>query len=102
VLRPGGEVSVFLKATPLVILLNEVGSWARRGSPNYVDCSSTPRCRTAAIRWGPRYLALRVGDMSTTAAFVALGQKLARVCFALLKTGTDFNPAVSEMVCPRE
>ena len=42
--------------------------------------------------WEPYYLSLRARGMSTTAAFVALDRKLARVCFALLKNGTDFNP----------
>ncbi len=41
--------------------------------------------------WEPYYLALRARGMSTTAAFVALGRKLARVCFALLQNETDFN-----------
>lgn len=44
------------------------------------------------LLWEPYYLALRSRGLSTTAAFVALGRKLARVCFALLKNGTDFNP----------
>ena len=43
--------------------------------------------------WEPYYLALRSRGLSTTAAFVTLGRKLARVCFALLKNGTDFNPS---------
>lgn len=38
--------------------------------------------------WVPCYLAMRTRGMSTTAAFVALGRKLARVCFALLRNGT--------------
>ena len=42
--------------------------------------------------WEPYYLALRARGMSTTAAFVALGRKLAKVCFALLRKNTDFNP----------
>ncbi len=37
-------------------------------------------------------MALRQRGLRTTAAFVALGRKLARVCFALLKKGTEFNP----------
>jgi transposase len=41
--------------------------------------------------WEPYYLALRTRGMSTTAAFVALGRKLAKVCFALLANETDFN-----------
>lgn len=42
--------------------------------------------------WESYYLALRQRGLSSTAAFVALGRKLARLCFALLRAGTDFNP----------
>lgn len=42
--------------------------------------------------WESHYLALRQRGLSSTAAFVALGRKLARLCFALLRAGTDFNP----------
>ena len=42
--------------------------------------------------WEPYYLTLRARGFSTTAAFVALGRKLARVCFALLQNEADFNP----------
>ena len=41
--------------------------------------------------WKSYYLALRARGMSTTAAFVALGCKLARVCFASLQNEIDFN-----------
>ena len=41
--------------------------------------------------WEPYYLALRERGFSTTAAFVALGRKLARVAFALLQKNVDFN-----------
>lgn len=44
--------------------------------------------------WEPYYLRLRQRGLSTTAAFVALGRKLARLCFALLRNGTDFNPEI--------
>ena len=50
--------------------------------------------------WEPYYLALRQRGLSVTAAFVALGRKLARVCFALLKNGTEFNPNLRSEACP--
>ena len=49
--------------------------------------------------WEPYYLALRQRGLSSTAAFVALGRKLARLCFALLRTGTDFNPELRLRAC---
>ncbi len=49
--------------------------------------------------WEPYYLALRARGMSTTAAFVALGRKLARVCFALLQNGTEFNSNFCQKGC---
>jgi hypothetical protein len=41
--------------------------------------------------WEPYYLALSEQGFSTTAAFVALGRKLARVAFALLQRNVDFD-----------
>ena len=49
--------------------------------------------------WEPYYLRLRQRGFSTTAAFVALGRKLARVCFALLRNQTDFNPDLQPGAC---
>ena len=42
--------------------------------------------------WEPYYLALRERGLSSTAAFVALGRKLARLCFVLLRTEAGFDP----------
>lgn len=42
--------------------------------------------------WVPYHLTMRTPGMSTTLAFVALGRKLARVSFALLRNGTGVNP----------
>lgn len=42
--------------------------------------------------WEPYYLALRERGLSSTAAFVALGRKLARLCFVLLRKEADFDP----------
>jgi transposase len=49
--------------------------------------------------WEPYYLRLRQRGLSSTAAFVALGRKLARLCFALLRNGTDFNPDIHRGTC---
>ncbi|MEO8316410.1 MAG: hypothetical protein ABI645_16655 [Pseudomonadota bacterium] len=37
--------------------------------------------------------------MSSTAALVALGRKLAKVSFALLRTDAPFVPAATENAC---
>ncbi len=42
--------------------------------------------------WEPYYAALTQRGLSTTAALVALGRKLARVCFALLRHNATFDP----------
>lgn len=42
--------------------------------------------------WAPYYVALIERGLSTTAALVALGRKLARVCFALLRKEAQFDP----------
>ena len=52
-----------------------------------------------SLLWEPYYLGLRERGFSTTAAFVALGRKLARVCFALLKNETDFNHNIHLGAC---
>ena len=42
--------------------------------------------------WEPYYLAMRERGFSTTAAFVALGRKLARIAYALLEKEVEFDP----------
>jgi transposase len=49
--------------------------------------------------WEPYYLRLRDRGLSTTAAFVALSRKLAKVCFALLKNNSDFDPLAHRSAC---
>jgi transposase len=49
--------------------------------------------------WEPYYLRLRERGLSTTAAFVALSRKLAKVCFALLQNNTEFNPGEPKRAC---
>lgn len=49
--------------------------------------------------WQPYYQALRDRGMSGTAALVALGRKLARIAFALLRSGAEFNPQHRQGAC---
>jgi len=49
--------------------------------------------------WEPYYLALRERGLSSTAAFVALGRKLARLCFVLLRKEANFDPNFCSRGC---
>lgn len=49
--------------------------------------------------WEPYYLRLRDHGLSSTAAFVALSRKLAKVCFALLKNNAQFDPTAHKAAC---
>ena len=49
--------------------------------------------------WEPYYLRLRDRGLSSTAAFMALGRKLARVCFALLQNDSEFDPRQHRPAC---
>jgi hypothetical protein len=46
-----------------------------------------------------RFTGGRWRGLSSTAAFVALSRKLARVCFALLKNHASFNPQTFQIPC---
>jgi transposase len=50
-------------------------------------------------QWDPYYLRQRGRGMSSTAALVALGRKLAKVSFALLPTDARFVPTIPEKAC---
>jgi hypothetical protein len=47
----------------------------------------------------PDYLAFRERGLSSTAAFVALGRKIARLCFVLLRKEVDFQPNLHPGAC---
>ena len=49
--------------------------------------------------WAPYYLRLRERGLSSTAAFVALSRKLAKVCFALLQNDSRFDPRAHRPAC---
>ena len=42
--------------------------------------------------WAPFYTSLRARGLSSTAALMALGRKMARVCFALMDKDVEFDP----------
>ena len=49
--------------------------------------------------WQPYYLTLRERGLSSTAAFIALGRKIARLCFVLLRKQADFEPNFQPGAC---
>lgn len=49
--------------------------------------------------WQPYYLTLRERGLSSTAAFIALGRKIARLCFVLLRKRGDFEPNFQSGAC---
>jgi len=51
------------------------------------------------LHWQPYYLALRERGLSSTAAFIALGRKIARLCFVLLRKEVDFEPNFHSGAC---
>ncbi len=52
-----------------------------------------------STEWEPYYLKLRARGPTSTAAFVALSCKLAKVSFALLRNQHPVVPAVRETAC---
>ena len=52
-----------------------------------------------SAHWEPYYLRLRQRGLSSTAAFVALGRKLASLSFALVRNGTDFSSETHHRAC---
>lgn len=49
--------------------------------------------------WERYYLALRERGLCSTAAFMAIGPKMARLCFILVKKEANFDPNFSSGVC---
>ena len=88
----------FIAFMGMDVRVRESGQWrgrrklTKKGDPEVrrLLFNAAMQARRSPV-WEPYYLALRQRGLSTTAAFVALGHKLARVCFALLQNGTEFN-----------
>ncbi len=89
----------FIAFMGMDVRVRESGQWrgrrklTKKGDPEVrrLLFNAAMQARRSPL-WEPYYLTLRQRGLSATAAFVALGRKLARVCFALLKNGTEFNP----------
>ncbi len=92
------SVDAFIAFMGMDVRVRESGQWrgrrklTKKGDPELrrLLFNAAMQGRRSLV-WEPYYLGLRERGFSTTAAFVALGRKLARVCFALLKNETDFN-----------
>ncbi len=100
------RADAFIAFMGMDVRVRESGQWrGRRKLTKKGDPEIRRRLFNAAMQarrsplWEPYYLALRQRGLSATAAFVALGRKLARVCFALLKNETEFNPNLRSGAC---
>ena len=96
----------FIAFMGMAVRVRESGQWrgrrklTKKGDPEVrrLLFNAAMQGRRSPV-WEPYYLALRQRGLSATAAFVALSRKLARICFALLKNGTEFNPSLRAGSC---
>ncbi len=100
------NVDAFIAFLGLDVRVRQSGRWqGRRKLTKKGDAEIRRLLFNAAMQgrrnalWEPYYLRLRDRGLSSTAAFVALSRKLARVCFALLQNNTEFNPRVPQEAC---
>ena len=67
---------------------------SKRGDPEVRRLLfNAARAAARTVRWKGYYERLRSRGLSTTAAYVALARKLARVAFALLRDGSEYRAA---------
>ena len=100
------RADAFIAFMGMDVRVRESGQWrgrrklTKKGDPEVrrLLFNAAMQARRSPL-WEPYYLALRQRGLSATAAFVALGRKLARICFALLKNGTEFNPNLRSGAC---
>ncbi len=97
------SVDAFIAFLGLDVRVRQSGRWRGRCKLTKKGDSEVRRLLFNAAmqgrrspQWAPYYLKLRARGLSSTAAFVALSRKLAKVSFALLRTNAQFVPAVSE------
>ncbi len=101
------RADAFIAFMGMDVRVRESGQWrgrrklTKKGDPEVrrLLFNAAMQARRSPL-WEPYYLALRQRGLSATAAFVALARKLVRVCFALLKNGTEFNPELRLRTCP--
>jgi len=73
----------------------------KRGDPEIrrlLYMAAMTACRSST--WKPFYERMLARGLSTTQALVALARKLARIAFALLKTGSTYQPKAPGEACP--
>lgn len=100
------RADAFIAFMGMDVRVRESGQWrgrrklTKKGDPEIrrLLFNAAMQARRSPL-WEPYYLALRQRGLSATAAFVALSRKLARVCFALLKNETEFNPNLRSGAC---
>jgi transposase len=100
------SVDAFIAFLGLDVRVRQSGRWQGRCKLTKKGDSEVRRLLfNAAMQgrrspeWAPYYLKLRERGLSSTAAFVALSRKLAKVSFALLRTNAQFVPAMGETAC---
>jgi len=100
------SVDAFIAFLGLDVRVRQSGRWQGRCKLTKKGDSEVRRLLFNAAmqgrrspQWEPYYLKLRARGLSSTAAFVALSRKLAKVSFALLRTNAQFVPAMRETAC---
>jgi transposase len=100
------NVDAFVAFLGLDVCVRQSGRWqGRRKLTKKGDGEIRRLLFNAAMQarrnelWEPYYLRLRNRGLSTTAAFVALSRKLAKVCLALLKNNSKFDPLAHRSAC---
>src|SRR5690606_13076192 len=100
------NVDAFVAFLGLDVRVRQSGRWQGRrkltkkghGEIRRLLFNAAMQARRDAL-WAPYYLRLRERALSSTAAFVALSRKLAKVCFALLQNDSRFDPRAHRPAC---
>ena len=100
------NVDAFIAFLGLDVRVRQSGRWQGRrkltkkghGETRRLLFNAAMQGRRNAL-WAPYYLRLRTRGLSSTAAFVALSRKLAKVCFALLQNNSQFEPLALKRTC---
>lgn len=100
------NVDAFVAFLGLDVRVRQSGRWQGRrkltkkgdGEIRRLLFNAAMQARRNAL-WEPYYLRMRDRGLSSTAAFVALSRKLAKVCFALLQNNSQFDPLAHRPAC---
>ena len=100
------NVDAFIAFLGLDVRVRQSGRWQGRrkltkkghGEIRRLLFNAAMQARRNAL-WAPYYLRVRDRGPSSTAAFVALSRKIAKVCFALLQNNSQFDPLADRPAC---